>query len=65
MIQLGGELLYYSFLVLYIMKLLRLIKVPLNEAFSKLWMSEHLSISYPESSELGDVLSPLVCSRGL
>jgi hypothetical protein len=49
------------------MKLVRLIKICLNETYSKVHISKHLSESFPIQNDLkqGDALSPLLFNFAL
>jgi hypothetical protein len=49
------------------MKLVRLINMCLNETYSRLWVSKHLSDIFPTTNGLkqGDVLSPLLFNFAL
>jgi hypothetical protein len=59
MIQLGGKVLYNIVIECCIpMKLVRLIKICLNEIYSRVWVGKHLSDMFPIKNGLkqGDAL---------
>jgi hypothetical protein len=64
-----GEVLYNNILIQFCipMKLVRLVKMCLNETYSRVWVGKHFSDTFPIKNGLkqGDALSPLLFNFAL